>query len=378
MKTIWREIKDFYNFFKLPKHKKRILFYAEYGGQHSYFEGIIRELTDKHGQNICYITSDIKDPLLKLSDDKITALYINYLLALFMPLIDCEVAVMTLTDLNNYYIKRSKNPVHYVYVFHSMVSTHMIYRAGSFDNYDSILCVGPYQVREIRKYEELNDLPAKNLVKAGYYRLERIYSAYQEYIKNLERNEKPVKPTVLIAPSWGDDNVLESCGEKLISSLLKAEYRVIVRPHMETIKHRFKLINDLENKFLNNPNFSMIKGFAPDDLIFGADVLISDYSGSALSYTFGTERPVLFLDVPPKINNSRFNELNIEPVELSLRSQIGVILPSSKVDLVPQTVSVLISKKDDHKKEIIKIREDNIYAFGHSSEIGAEHVMSLL
>ena len=378
MAYLLKEIKDFYCFFKLSKLKKQIVFYAEYGGQYSYFEGIIKELTGKHNQNICYITSDISDPVFNLQNERITSFYINNLLAFFMPLVDCKVMIMTLTDLDNYYIKRSKNPVHYVYVFHSMVSTHMVYRSGSFDSYDSVLCVGPYQIREIRKHEKLNKLPPKKLIEAGYYRLERMHFAYQEYLKNLKENKKPKKPVILIAPSWGDDNILESCGEKLIAALLDSDYKVIVRPHMETIKRYPNLIKTLEVKFSSNLDFTMKKEFSSDDLVFEVDVLVSDYSGAALSYAFGTERPVLFIDVPPKINNKKFKELDIEPLELSLRSQIGTVLSTSKIDSVPDNVNMLMLEAENYRKKIIKIREQNIYSFGKSSEIGAGHIMSLL
>ncbi len=49
-----------------------------------------------------------------------------------------------------------------------------------------------------------------------------------------------------------------------------------------------------------------------DDSLLRADVLICDISGIALEYVFGTERPVLFLDVPLKIHNPRFKELEKE------------------------------------------------------------------
>ena len=47
--------------------------------------------------------------------------------------------VMTLTDLGNHEIKRSKNCKSYVYLFHSLVSTHKGYTHKAFENYDVIL-----------------------------------------------------------------------------------------------------------------------------------------------------------------------------------------------------------------------------------------------
>ena len=102
MSRLIRELKDLFYFFKLPKSKKQIVFYSEHGGYHASFEGIILELLNKHSQHIVYITSDTKDPILKVSNDKITALYINKTLSFFMPLVDSKVFVMTLTDLDNH------------------------------------------------------------------------------------------------------------------------------------------------------------------------------------------------------------------------------------------------------------------------------------
>ena len=35
-----------------------------------------------------------------------------------------------------------------------MVSRHMVYREGAFDNYDTICATGPHHVKEIRAIEE--------------------------------------------------------------------------------------------------------------------------------------------------------------------------------------------------------------------------------
>jgi len=163
MTNLLKEIMDFHRFFwRIPKEKRRIVFYAQHEDYFSYFEGLINKVVDEYQNPICYITSDPDDPVLQKSEININTFYFNKILPFFMALIDCRVFVMTLTDLNQFHIRRSINPVHYVYVFHSLVSTHMMYRYGAFDHYDSILCCGPYQIEEIRKHEEINDLPKKN------------------------------------------------------------------------------------------------------------------------------------------------------------------------------------------------------------------------
>ncbi len=212
-------------------------------------------------------------------------------------------------------------------------------------------------------------------MEAGYYRLERIYQAYQKY--PLDKSSPATKGTILIAPSWGTASVLESCGERLVEILLEAGYGVIVRPHPETIKRSPDLIDLFVSKFSNNPNFILEMSVATDDSLLRADVLISDYSGITLEYAFGTERPVIFMDVPYKVRNERYKELGLESLESSLRSEIGEVVSLEKVETVPEVISNLISKRLSYKKHITKLRNQHVYAFGHSSDIGAQYIIDL-
>jgi hypothetical protein len=373
---MFKELAALFRFLlKTPKEEKKIIFYSEHGGYWPYLGSFAEELVDKHKQPLCYVTSDPNHPILQTTKPLIKSFYLNKLLPLFMILIKSKVFVLTLTDLNQFHLKRSINSVHYVYVFHSLVSTHMVYRYGAFDYYDSILCFGQHQIEEIRKHEEINKLPAKKLIEVGYPRVERIYAAYNKYL--LERKE-PLKKTILVAPSWGAANILESCGEQLTEILLEANYEVIVRPHPETIKHFPELMTLFVSKFGSNPNFKLELSVATDDSLLQADVLITDYSGILFEYSFGTERPVLSLDVPPKVNNLQFKELNIEPLELSLRSKLGVVVSPEDLKNVPEEIIKLIERKEYYKKHIQELRKQHIFSFGHSSEIGAQYIFDLL
>ena len=371
-----RELVHVYRFFRTtPKKERLIVFYAEHKGYYPNFEGLVRELTGNHGCTLCYITSDPDDPILKTRERHIRPFYIRTLFSTFMLFVNSRVFVMTLTDLNQLHLKRSTNPVHYVYVFHSLVSTHMMYRDGAFDHYDTIFSVGPQQTKELRRHEELNGLPAKKLVEAGYYRLERVYEAYKDY-----SSTDPVsagKGTILIAPSWGPGNVIESYGTQLTETLLKAGYAVIVRPHPETVRRCPEVLKQLSSRFAKDPDFTLELSIATDESLLKSDVLICDCSGIALEYALGTERPVLFIDVPVKVQNDGYKELGIEPLELSLRPEIGVIVSSGEVDTVAEVVAGLMAKADAYKERLAALREENVYAFTHSSEVGGAYIAGL-
>jgi len=371
-----KEIAHYRRFRRLSAQDRSIVFYAEHSGYYPYFEGIIKKLTDEYDRTLCYITSDRHDPILTNLDPRIKTFYMNKLLPFFMAFVDCKVFVMTLTDLGNFHLKRSINPVHYVYVFHALVSTHMMYRYGAFDHYDCILCAGPHHIEEIRQHEKLNNLPPKTLIEAGYYPLEHIYQDYQEYVR--QKPSQADRETILIAPSWGADNVLESCGEELIRLLLREDYQVVVRPHPETVKHSPGLIAQLTTKFGKSPNFTLEKSVATHDSLLRADILICDCSGVALEYALGTERPVLFLDVPVKVKNEKYRDLNIEPLELATRTKIGVIVKPEELATVPTVISQLVSAAPQYKNAIIKLREQYVFHFGKSAEIGANYVHRLI
>lgn len=371
---MFSELKTIWSFFKkTPRYKRRIVFYAEHRGYYTHLEGLVETLTKEYKESLAYVTSDESDPILSTKNTLITPFYINRLLPFFMRIVDCDVFVLTLTELDLYHIKRSFQSVHYVYVFHALVSTHMVFRPGSYDNYDAVLCVGPHHIEEIRKHEEMEQLKPKELIKAGYYPLERLHNAYK--LRDAQATEQK---TVLIAPSWGDGNILESVGVELISKLLEADYRVLVRPHFETIKHDQVLLDSLKQHFAGNQNFEMVTKVKGDDLLIHADVLIGDWSGVSLKYAFGTERPVVYIDVPTKVKNPDYEKLGIEPLELKLRSKLGHVVSIDAIDTVPEHIRDLMQRKDEYGEKIRALREQYVFNFGTSSEVGAAYIMNYL
>tara|TARA_Y100001970_G_scaffold15871_1_gene17830 strand:+ start:13753 stop:14895 length:1143 start_codon:yes stop_codon:yes gene_type:complete len=371
-----KELRDFFVFFwKTPLKEKSIVFYSEHEGYFPNFEGVIKNLTVNQNKTICYITSDFKDPIFFTSNAKIKPFYINKLLILFMQIVKCDVLVMTLTDLNQFHLKRSFNPVCYIYIFHSLVSTTMMYRLGAFDHYDIILCAGKHQKKEIKLHEKQKMLNNKKLVETGYYRLERIIDSYSNYLSQLN-GLKNKKTTILIAPSWGNKNILETCGVELVNVLLASNYNVIVRPHPETVKRNQGLIKALENNFAKNPYFTLERSVFSDSSIIEADILICDCSGIAIEYAFGTNRPVIFIDVPLKIQNQNYKDLGMEPLEVSIREKIGIIMKPDQLTKIPETISILLKNKKNYKKQIEDLRNEYVFSIGDSSEIAAQEILN--
>ncbi|MZH03675.1 MAG: CDP-glycerol--glycerophosphate glycerophosphotransferase, partial [Nitrospinae bacterium] len=276
-------------FNELNLEEKSVVFYSEDNASWVHFEPIIKELLEKHRQKICYLTSSFDDPILKTDEKLIRPFYVGsgMVRTLLFSSLKARIMIMTMPDLENHYIKRSKvYPVHYIYVFHNMASTHMVFRTGAYDHYDTIFCVGPHHEKEIREAEKLYGLPEKNLVKHGNSRLD---SVLNEASKRTDKNipKKNEKKNILIAPSYGKNALLETCGIRLIEVLLDAGFFVTVRPHPLTIQENKVLISQIIKKYGSNDNFLLETDVASQASLHASNLLISDYSGAAFEFAFG-------------------------------------------------------------------------------------------
>ncbi len=372
----WKELRRF----QALKHSARsIVFYAEDAASLVYFEPLIKELTQGRGRDICYLTSSPNDPLLRARNDKVRAFYIGSGAAriyLFLSL-KADVLIMTMPDLQTFHIKRSKvYPVHYVYVFHSIVSTHLNYRQGAFDRFDTILCVGPHHLKEIRATEAAYGLKAKNLLEHGYARLDRLLEE-NAYRKQQLPAERQGKKRILVAPSWGVHGLLETRGLEITKVLLEAGYQVIVRPHPVTRRKWPRVIKVLEDKFRGNPDFVLESDIRSQESLHKSDCMISDWSGVALEYAFALERPVLFVDVPKKVNNPNFKDVSCQPLEVAIREEIGTIVPLEQIDKIPEKIEALFWDKADFQERIRKIRSRTVFNIGRSAEVGAGYIVQI-
>jgi len=325
-------IREIMRFMQLPKEQRRLTFYSEGKNYWPHLEGFIREVLSTLDMPVCYFSSDENDPGLRLDHPNYKSFKIDegFIRNWLFENIDTEVMVMTMPDLHQYQVKRSKHRVHYIYVQHSLVSLHMAYRKGAFDHYDTIFCAGPHHVKEIKAMEEKYNLPEKNIIEHGYGRLEAII---EEAKKRPEKNTSGNSPRhVLLAPSWGPEGTIESgIAESIIDQLIELGCKVTLRPHPQTIKFSQNMIDAILVKYGSHSLFSYEASVAGQGSLHDSDLMISDWSGAALDYAFGLNKPVLFVDVPRKINNPDYQELGIEPFEAEMREKVGKILTDNLI-----------------------------------------------
>ena len=373
------ERKELEKFNELDLDERSIVFYSEDISSFVHFEQIIYELTEKMGRQICYVTSAKDDPMLTSQNKRIKAFYIGLgaIRTKFFMELKADILVMTMPNLETYFIKRSKvYPVHYVYIFHSIVSTHTIYRKGAFDHYDSIFCTGPHHIEEITATESVYSLKHKNLVEHGYGLLDKLQK--NKPLKNQKNYTNDKKKKIIIAPSWGKKGLLETKGIELVKILLDAGYHVTVRPHPMTIRKWPKKIKAIKNEFDNEPNFEMETDVSSFESIYSAYGLISDWSGIAIEYAFVCEMPVFYIDVSQKINNSSYNKIQCNPLEFSIRNLIGKIISPNDLSSLPKVIESTYEENNNFKTIIQEVRNKTIFNLGQSGIKGAQEILQIL
>ena len=369
-----RELKDFQRLFaEENRHVRTLCFYSERDIYYRYFEGYIDYVLSKSELDICYLTSDPKDPVFDIGNPRISVFYINYLLAATFQKLDGRALVMTMPDLHLYQGERTRNRVKHVYMFHGVGSIHLQYNKKAFDAYNTIFCIGSYDREELRRAEQMYHLPAKELVETGYYWIEKIFRDHQRYPA---AGDGPRR--ILVAPSWHEENILAFC----LSELLEAfdgnpDYRVTLRPHPETIKRRPQLIQSIQRRMEGRQNLILELDMVSGMSIHEADVLITDWSAICFEYAFGTERPVLFIDTPCKVQNSAYRELGIEPIEFSTRAEIGRALAPGELGKIGVAVDELISQRESYRQRIVSCRERTLSQWLTSDRVGGKYLIDL-
>lgn len=260
-----------------------------------------------------------------------------------------------------------------VAVLHSLVSMHMVYPAGTFDGYTDIFCCGEHHVDEVKAMNRHDKVTGRRPVLIGYGKSER-----------LETTRPAAAPVpgdggrhVLIGPSWGPGNILETMGAALIARLLDEGYRVTLRPHPSFFIFGDQQIRPLVESFLAHPGFCLESSVDESAALWTADLMIADYSGFAMEFAFMRGKPVLYVNVPPKVLNPGWQALGPVPLELTVREHIGVVV-APEVDAVITGLVDLQGNSARWPAAIERVRERHWANFGHFGEACAQELVRML
>ena len=223
------------------------------------------------------------------------------------------------------------------------------------------MCIGQFQIDEIREREYLKKINKKKLIKSGYF--------YFDYlIKNINQDNNSNE--ILIAPSWNKNmkNFINENFILLIDVLIKKNYNVIFRPHPEHLKRSKKTLDKIKNKFskdrfvldLDDDNFKSIQK---------AKCLITDSSGIAIEFITIMKRPILYLDEHDKVHNDEFrNYSKLITIDQKIKENFGYLFKKkdfNQIEFIINNAEENFIKKLPYLKSFIN---ENFFYFGKSED----------
>ncbi|MBR0155691.1 MAG: CDP-glycerol glycerophosphotransferase family protein [Treponema sp.] len=324
--------------------QKDIIPYVIFSDHKRYWNvfGPVCDEFEKRSIPLTYYTASQDDPVFSKDYKFVKAEYLGSGNKPFAKLnfLKADKVIATTPGLDVYQWKRSKDVNKYIHIPHSAGDL-ASYRMFGLDHYDAVLTTGENQINFIRKIESLRPAIAKKeLVAVGCTYLDE----NQKRLALLPARAPHTAPVVLIAPSWGKSAILSKFGDKLLDELSKTDFKIIVRPHPQSLTAEKELLDSLMKKFkgkniswnFDNDNF---------DVLNESDIMITDFSDIILDYTFIFNKPVIYAD-------TNFDTLPYdadwlgEPMwSLKILPQIGVKLEEKDFPSIASVIKDTINNK---------------------------------
>ncbi|SFG78514.1 CDP-glycerol glycerophosphotransferase family protein [Neptunomonas qingdaonensis] len=378
MKGFYYKIKSFVvSLFgvNIEKNKHKLVFYSEGKYYWHTFKPILEAL-NKKGVEAVYLTSSEEDEGLSFRTDYISTRYIGKgnKAYTYLNMLEAKVCVMTTPGIGVLQIRRSKGVGHYAHIVHAPTDMGT-YKLYSFEYYDSIFCSGAHQEKTIRVLEDLRNFHKKTLVKAGCPYMDVLGLRLEK--ENAKPSIPKNKKTVLVAPTWGEHNLLKIFGAKPIKALLNQGYEVIIRPHPQSYMAEPEIIVAVKDELSSFENIKWDN--SPDNFesLRDSDILISALSGIVFDYAFVFEKPVITVELDYSFIGQEANDLPYKVWELDVLNKIGECISSDDLNNISGVVERLLT--DPKKKvELRAFRDDSLYNYKHSGSVIADNLVKIM
>lgn len=225
------------------------------------------------------------------------------------------------------------------------------------DEYDLILCYGPWQVEQLRPFERAIKL------EMGYPRFDGFFTGDYDRARILaEQGCDPDRPTVVWLPTWGEGCTASLFREAVASltdtcNVVVKLHPLMGRSHPEEVAALARL-----------PFTRLIDTFMDNVALFAiADFLVADYGGSLFGALY-TDRNLLLLNLPEE---QAVKVVGENSPELLLRQ----VLPNvSSPD--PATIRKLLADPEiwAAQREVRRTLRQHFFApyYGNSSQMAAQ------
>ena len=227
-----------------------------------------------------------------------------------------------------------------------------------------------YFMDKFKEYFGLKKESNLKIINTGYLKLDHIFRLLKK------KNHK--KDHILIAPTASNAYKKINLSSKLveiIQFLIDKKYQVIYRPHpMDlTKKGNYDITQNIRDKFEKYKNFSLDLSSSYLESYSKSFTLITDFSGTAYTYSFSQNKPVLFFSMSKKkIPNKEFKKLYY----FNDREKIGFVI--NNFNDLDKKLNMIKKNKNLFKQKINKLKKIRIKHFGNSLNITKKNIEKIL
>ncbi|SCW54721.1 CDP-glycerol glycerophosphotransferase, TagB/SpsB family [Ruminococcaceae bacterium YRB3002] len=354
---------------KLDQNKIPVLIFGEAKRYWQTFEPICDEF-EKRGIDVVYWTTSPDDPALEKKYEHIKAEFIGEGNKAYarLNMVNASVVIATTPGLKVYQWKRSKFADCYIHVLHGAYDI-TTYRMFGTDYFDAVLLSGQYQADEVRKMEEMRELPAKDIELVGVPFLDVLKEKFEK--ADVRHGDVP---TVLLAPSWGPNSIFNVYGGKVIDELIKTGYNIIIRPHHQSFVADKALMDDLTSRYPDSDKLKWDRTGDNFESLCNADIMITDFSGIIFDFTLVFNKPVLYTDTTFDWSCYDQHWFNTELWTLSILPRLGMKISSDNLGDIKNMIDTCINDSSFSEGRDLA-REQTWANIGHGAEKTVDYVM---
>ena len=353
-------IKNYNLFVKSDQEFKKIVFYSE-GKKYDHFYLPFIKSCLKNKLSFSYLSSDNQIPF-ETDNEKFKFYFIgkSFVRTYLFYMLECENLITTTPDIGNLFLKKSEKCKNMTFFHHSMCGLTTTLNENALTHYDTILCSNKKHFDELQTYKFSN--PKAKLIKFGYPKIDEISKS-----NNFSLFNKTLKK-ILIAPTWGNEKEDFKIYKKLVEILIEKNLEVIFRPHPMTILHHKNSLIDLKKQFKDTYNFSISeKNNNLEDYLI-SNLIISDWSGSAIEFAIATNKPCIFLNTKRKIKNlNSSKEQKNNGFEFFFRKYLECEIEVEDISKIYEKI-IKMRTNDEFLKKIKILKEDYLYNFNKTDE----------
>ena len=356
------------------KEMPDLVFQSEGGKYWQVFQPVLKAL-DKYDIKYGFVTPDKNDPVFTSGLKNVVAVCPGKeLMTLsYMNRIKAKIVVSTTPQLDVYMLKRSKHVGKYVHLFHAPADIGM-YEMYAFDNYDVMLCTGAYQKEALRSIEKNRHEKAKELLDTG--------CTYYDYMLE-ELKKMPHKQdeglTVLYAPAWGERSSVVKYGTTVIDRLAEAGIRVIFRPHPQMYVSDKETIAAVEEKIKGNSLIELDRNRTAAASMARSHAMVTDISGVIFDYALLFEKPIFLVNAEYNLGGYDVIDIDGGKVwDVDKSKEITRIIKPEEIQNLASIVKSEMGNSDVYRDKIRKIKDEEIYNFGHAGETAASQLVEML